>query len=144
MKKRQAQPVFFVLGASAVIAAARKVKERLQLSRAKHPSLTGHARIAQRLAALLPFYEFGDREFFRSDDAPDEIVSARRDGFMRLAVLYRSDSALQGRFEAALPLIGHELIRVDEMIADRFALKDAARAFARAAERGALKVLLAG
>ena len=89
MKKRHAQPVFFVLGASAVIAGARKVKERFELSRAKHPSLAGHARIARRVASLLRFYEFDEREFFRSDAAPDEIASRRRDGFMRLASLYR-------------------------------------------------------
>jgi alcohol dehydrogenase len=47
-----------------------------------------------------------------------------------------------GRFEAALPLLAHESIRVQEMIADRFALRDAPRAFARAAEKGVLKVLL--
>jgi len=49
-----------------------------------------------------------------------------------------------GRFEAALPLLEHELIRVEEMITDRFALADAPKAFARAAERGAMKVLLTG
>ena len=47
-----------------------------------------------------------------------------------------------GRFEAALPLIGHALIRVEQMIADRFPLAEAPAAFARAAERGVLKVLL--
>lgn len=47
-----------------------------------------------------------------------------------------------GRFEAALPLIDHELIRVEEMVADRFPLSQAPEAFARAAERGVLKVLL--
>jgi alcohol dehydrogenase len=47
-----------------------------------------------------------------------------------------------GRFEVALPLLAHDLILVDEMIADRFPLSDAPRAFARAAERGVLKVLL--
>ncbi len=47
-----------------------------------------------------------------------------------------------GRFEAALPLLGHEPIRLDEMIADRFPLQDATKAFARAAQRGVLKVLL--
>src|SRR5262249_54312764 len=45
-----------------------------------------------------------------------------------------------GRFEAALPLL--HLMRVDEMVADCFPLKEAARAFARAADRGVLKVLL--
>jgi len=47
-----------------------------------------------------------------------------------------------GRFEAALPLLGHPLIPVEEMIAGRFALGDAPRAFARAAARGTLKVLI--
>jgi alcohol dehydrogenase len=47
-----------------------------------------------------------------------------------------------GRMEAAMPLISHEVIQVDAMIADRFKLVDAPRAFARAAERGVLKVLL--
>ena len=47
-----------------------------------------------------------------------------------------------GRFEAALPLIDHALIRTDRMIADRFPLTEAPAAFARAAERGILKVLL--
>jgi threonine dehydrogenase-like Zn-dependent dehydrogenase len=49
-----------------------------------------------------------------------------------------------GRFEAALPLLEHELIRVEEMITDRFPLAEASKAFARASERGAIKVLLAG
>jgi glutamate-1-semialdehyde 2,1-aminomutase len=100
MKKRDAQPVFFALGASAVIVGARKMKERFALSRAKHPSLTGHARIARRVASLLPFYEFGEREFFRSDGAPDEIASRRRDGFMRLAALYRKSFAETRRLTA--------------------------------------------
>jgi alcohol dehydrogenase len=47
-----------------------------------------------------------------------------------------------GRFEAALPLLESPLLRVEEMIADRFPLSQAPQAFARAAERGTLKVLL--
>jgi alcohol dehydrogenase len=47
-----------------------------------------------------------------------------------------------GRFEAALPLLGHALIAVEELISDRFPLREAPRAFARAAQRGVLKVLL--
>ncbi len=47
-----------------------------------------------------------------------------------------------GRMEAALPLLESPLIRVDEMITDRFPLSQAPAAFARAAERGTLKVLL--
>ena len=47
-----------------------------------------------------------------------------------------------GRFEAALPLLNHPGIRVEETIAARYPLRDAPDAFARAAERGMLKVLL--
>jgi alcohol dehydrogenase len=47
-----------------------------------------------------------------------------------------------GRFEAALPMLGHPMVRVEELIAARFPLSEAPQAFARAAERGVLKVLL--
>jgi threonine dehydrogenase-like Zn-dependent dehydrogenase len=47
-----------------------------------------------------------------------------------------------GRFEAALPMLGHPLVRVEELIAGRFPLAEAPQAFARAAERGVRKVLL--
>jgi len=47
-----------------------------------------------------------------------------------------------GRFEAALPLLGRAEIRLEPMIAARYALREAAEAFARAASRGTLKVLL--
>jgi alcohol dehydrogenase len=47
-----------------------------------------------------------------------------------------------GRFEAALPWIGNPAIRLEDMVSDCFELRDAARAFERAAERGVLKVLL--
>jgi alcohol dehydrogenase len=47
-----------------------------------------------------------------------------------------------GRFEAALPLLNHPGIRVEEMIAARYALRQAPEAFARAAAGGTLKVLL--
>ena len=47
-----------------------------------------------------------------------------------------------GRFEAALPLLEHGLIHVDEMISERMRLRDAPEAFARAAQKGCLKVLM--
>jgi len=65
-----------------------KLRLRLQLSRAKHRSLTGHARMARRFARLVPFYEYGDAKFFRVDEAPDDVAAARRGGFMRLAATF--------------------------------------------------------
>lgn len=49
-----------------------------------------------------------------------------------------------GRFEPALKLLASRKVRVADMIADRFPLAEAPKAFARAAERGVLKVLLDG
>jgi len=65
-----------------------KVKRRLELSMAKHPSLTGHARMSRRIASLIPFYEYDESRFFNSDDAPHEVAERRRAGFARLARLY--------------------------------------------------------
>ena len=47
-----------------------------------------------------------------------------------------------GRFEEALPLLAHGLIRVEETISARYPLREAARAFDEAARPGTLKVLL--
>jgi threonine dehydrogenase-like Zn-dependent dehydrogenase len=49
-----------------------------------------------------------------------------------------------GRFEAALPLLEHDIINVEEMISARFPLSEAPQAFDKAAERGVLKVVLEG
>ena len=49
-----------------------------------------------------------------------------------------------GRFEPALKLAGDTRIRLSEMISDRIPLAEAPQAFARAMERGVIKVLLEG
>jgi len=63
-------------------------RRRLLLSRAKHRSLTGHVRMAKRVANLLPFYEHDAHAFFRADDPPEAVAAARKAGFERLAALY--------------------------------------------------------
>ncbi|HKA43951.1 MAG TPA: aminotransferase class III-fold pyridoxal phosphate-dependent enzyme [Burkholderiales bacterium] len=80
--------LYFGLAAAAAITLPRLAR-RLALSRAKHPSLSGHARVAQRIAALIPFYGYAEDTFFCSDGAPGEIASRRRAGFQRLAEVYR-------------------------------------------------------
>jgi glutamate-1-semialdehyde 2,1-aminomutase len=62
-----------------------KIRARLLLSKAKHPSLRGHARMSQRVARHIPFYEYGEDTFFVSDGAPADVVARRRAGFDRLA-----------------------------------------------------------
>jgi glutamate-1-semialdehyde 2,1-aminomutase len=79
----------YALGAAASAASLSKLRRRLALSRAKHPSLPGHSRLARRLASLAPFYEYDQTDFFRSDDAPEAIAALRRAGFMQLSEIYR-------------------------------------------------------
>jgi glutamate-1-semialdehyde 2,1-aminomutase len=82
--------LLYGLGAGAAAALGLPaLKARLELSRAKHPSLAGHARLARRVAALVPGYRYGEERFFRADGAPDEIEVLRRAGFARLSALYR-------------------------------------------------------
>jgi glutamate-1-semialdehyde 2,1-aminomutase len=78
-----------VAAVAGVAAAAPKLQARVALSRAKHRSLTGHAKMSRLLARLIPFYEFDIKDFFRSDGAPAEIGTRRQDGFFALAQLYQ-------------------------------------------------------
>src|SRR6516165_5359106 len=73
---------------AATVAVAPKVKARLELSRAKHRSLSGHSKMSRRVARLIPSYEFGIENFFRSDGAPPDIATQRKDAFFRLAALF--------------------------------------------------------
>jgi len=76
------------LAGIALVIVLRKLYIRLQLSLAKHRSLTGHSRMARRFASLVPFYEYDESHFFHADAAPEEIAAARRAGFMRLAAIF--------------------------------------------------------
>ena len=77
------------LGAVAALFVLSRVRARLQLSRAKHPSLRGHSRMASRVAKLVPYYAYEDAATFRSDDAPEAVASQRRSAFMELAASFR-------------------------------------------------------
>ena len=50
--------------AAAAAAFAPRAVRRLELSLAKHRSLTGHSRLAKRVAALVPGYAYDEARFF--------------------------------------------------------------------------------
>src|SRR3974377_1091112 len=77
-------------GGAALAASAIKLRQRLQLSKAKHRSLAGHARMSRRLAALLPYYEYDAEQFFCVDDAPPDVAARRRAGLERLSALHKA------------------------------------------------------
>jgi glutamate-1-semialdehyde 2,1-aminomutase len=103
-------PALALYSIGAVVAATSlpRLKARFELSQAKHASLTGHARIARRIARLVPFYEYDETSFFRSDDAPDDVAARRRAAFLRLATLYRE------RFAKTTELTGE----IEDVVSD--------------------------
>jgi len=76
----------YALGAG-TLAAMPRLRRRLQLSLAKHPSLTGHARLARRVARMLPGVSYDTSRFFDCDGAPPEVAGQRRLAFERLAAV---------------------------------------------------------
>ena len=94
--------LLWISGTVIAIVALRRAYNRLLLSRAKHPSLQGHARLGKRLARLLPFYEYDEKRFFDSDGAPHAVVSQRKAGFDRLADALESRAAKTIGASAAL------------------------------------------
>jgi glutamate-1-semialdehyde 2,1-aminomutase len=97
MDSRFTTLALYALGAGAVTTSLVKLKSRLALSKAKHRSLSGHSRMARRIAALVPFYEYAARRFFRADNPPEDIAAAREAAFARLSELYRERFAETAR-----------------------------------------------
>jgi glutamate-1-semialdehyde 2,1-aminomutase len=81
--------LLYVSGAAGVAVLVPRALARIRLLRAMHPSVQGHARLARLLSRVMPFYEYGEREFFRCDGTPSEVAERRQAGFERLARLFR-------------------------------------------------------
>ena len=61
-----------------------KIRIRLRLSKAKHPSLRGHSKMSRRVARLIPYFEYDEAQFFCSDGAPKEVSQQRRQAILKL------------------------------------------------------------
>ncbi|MFZ9491572.1 MAG: glutamate-1-semialdehyde 2,1-aminomutase, partial [Burkholderiaceae bacterium] len=72
----------------ALLWAAPAAYRRLLLSRAKHRSLTGHSRMAQRVARLLPGYQLDEQRFFCADGCDQNIEVTRRAAFYIMATRF--------------------------------------------------------
>ena len=103
MEWHTATLAFYSIGAAAVATSVAALRKRIELSQAKHASLAGHARIARRIARLVPFYAYDVERFFCSDGAPEEVAARRRAGFERLSQTYRTRFAetIRANAEAA-------------------------------------------
>ncbi|HEX4880248.1 MAG TPA: aminotransferase class III-fold pyridoxal phosphate-dependent enzyme [Limnobacter sp.] len=79
-----------IAGASASAYIALKLHRRLQLSRAKHPGLSGHVRMAKRVSKLIPFYSLEGDALFACDGADEALQHQRKAAFHRLAGVLQS------------------------------------------------------
>ena len=70
---------------AAIALALPFIKRRLELSRAKHPSLTGHSRMAKRVVSFLPGYQFNESQFFSCDGVTETVANTRKAAFYQLA-----------------------------------------------------------
>ncbi|MGA1254358.1 MAG: glutamate-1-semialdehyde 2,1-aminomutase, partial [Burkholderiaceae bacterium] len=80
-----------------------KAYRRLGLSRVKHPSLTGHARMAKTFARFVPNYQYPVNHWLGIDGADPAVVDRRRRGFSRLAAALsqRSPKTIAAAAESA-------------------------------------------
>ncbi len=94
--------VLLVLASSALF---YKIYIRIRLSRAKHPSLRGHAKWSRRIARQVAAYSFDKEQFFTSDSAPASIAHKRRAGLSRLAQTALTTSPKSLAYGASLEVV---------------------------------------
>lgn len=75
---------------AAALALAPGLQRRLLLSRAKHPSLAGHPRIASWLARRLPGQRYDEARFFGEGHVDAATVARRRTALSELGEFYRA------------------------------------------------------
>jgi glutamate-1-semialdehyde 2,1-aminomutase len=61
-----------------------KAKQRLELSFAKNPSLSGHVRWSKRFTRLIPSYFYTGDQWYGCDGAPSAVVQQRKEAMNRL------------------------------------------------------------
>ncbi|WP_426357882.1 aminotransferase class III-fold pyridoxal phosphate-dependent enzyme [Pseudocolwellia sp. HL-MZ19] len=61
------------------------VRIRLQLSKAKHPSLRGHSKWSRRITSKIPYFSYNEAHYFTCDGAPENIGLQRKEALRNLA-----------------------------------------------------------
>ena len=94
--------VVTLITALVFLAVLRKIITRLSLSRAKHPSVSGHAKWSRRLSRLIPYFAYDARYFYCSDGAPDDVAQQRRRGMEKLRQVMQKRSPETIKFSMSL------------------------------------------
>jgi glutamate-1-semialdehyde 2,1-aminomutase len=102
-------PLIALAAVAAAVCLGLRLWRRFQLSLAKCRSLEGHPRWSRRLARQLPFYEYDDSRYFRTDDAPAEVEMQRRRAFAELGALFQKRNARGAAFDEAAAAVLSDL-----------------------------------
>lgn len=62
-----------------------RIRIRLQLSKAKHPSLRGHSKWSRRITSKIPYFSYNESHYFTCDGAPEHIALQRKEALHNLA-----------------------------------------------------------
>jgi glutamate-1-semialdehyde 2,1-aminomutase len=99
--------LLYAIAAGTAVFVIRGARARWLLSRAKHPSLAGHARWSRRFARLVRYYAYDESRFFRADDAPAAVAERRQAAFeglaTRCAARWPASSAAMAELEPGIP-----------------------------------------
>lgn len=94
--------LLYVLSAGVIGTLLYKAHIRLRLSRAKHPSLRGHAKWSRRVARQVAAYSFDQSRYFNCDGAPAAIAELRRAGLARLSQAAATSAPVSLDYAASL------------------------------------------
>jgi len=98
--------LIYLVGFTLSIKALFLVKQRLELSFAKNPSLSGHVRWSKRFTRLIPAYSYNEERWFSCDGAPSEVINQRKVALTQLgADLVKQSPLTLERTAETKPLI---------------------------------------
>lgn len=77
--------ILYPLVAVLLVYIGRRIQIRLQLSKAKHPSLRGHSKWSRRIAKQVAYFSYDEFTYFSSDGAPTDVALKRQNALAALS-----------------------------------------------------------
>ena len=85
--------LLYILCVITVIYLLNRIRIRLQLSKAKHPSLRGHSKWSRRITSKIPYFYYNEAHYFTCDGAPQNIGQQRKEALHNLATKLNNSCA---------------------------------------------------
>lgn len=85
--------LIYIICAVTLVYVLNRVRIRLQLSKAKHPSLRGHSKWSRRITSRIPYFSYNESHYFTCDGAPEHIGLQRKAALENLATKVNNSCA---------------------------------------------------